>query len=102
MTLPKRREDQGADWESSSETAAAAAISREVRSRQAKVADVAAKAQKQQQAYLQVFQLYQAQIAQLKQAVGEQPATLQMSYRVPDTDLALSASRSGRPDDIIS
>ena len=84
----------GADWESSSETAAAAAISREVRSRQAKVADVAAKAQKQQQAYLQVFQLYQAQIAQLKQAVGEQPATLQMSYRVPDTDLALSASRS--------
>merc|ERR1711924_21896 len=55
----------GADWESSSETAAAAAISREVRSRQAKVADVAAKAQKQQQAYLQVFQLYQAQIARL-------------------------------------
>jgi len=83
-----------ATWESASESAAAAAVAREVRSRQAKVADVTIKAQKQQQAYLQVFQLYQAQIAQLKQAVGESPATLQMSYRVPDTDLALSASRS--------
>ena len=65
----------------------------EIASRQAKVGSVGAKAASQQQAYVQLFQLYQAQIAQLKQALGTQPAQLVAAYRVPDTDLALSASR---------
>jgi len=84
----------GSDWDSASETASVAAVARELGARAARATDVAAKARKQQQAYLQVFQLYQAQIAQLKQATGSQPAQLVASYRVPDSDLALSATRS--------
>ena len=83
----------GSSWDASADRASLAAVLGEIASRQAKVGSVGAKAASQQQAYVQLFQLYQAQIAQLKQALGTQPAQLVAAYRVPDTDLALSASR---------
>ena len=84
----------GSAWDSSAERASLAAVLNELAGRRAKVESVSAKATSQQQAYIQLFQLYQAQIAQLKQAAGAQPAQLTAAYRVPDTDLALSASRA--------
>jgi len=80
-------------WNYDSDRASLKSVLLELKSRNDRVTSVNAKAAAQQQSYMQLFQTYQAQIQQLQTAVQAAPQLYSLAYRIPDTDLALSASK---------
>lgn len=83
-----------AQWDFAGEQASLAAVATELASRSSRAVAIGVKAAAQQQSYMELFQMYQAQIAQLNQAVKGTPPSFSASYRLPDTNIALSATKS--------
>ncbi|KAJ8599052.1 hypothetical protein CTAYLR_009811 [Chrysophaeum taylorii] len=83
----------GAPWDSAAERGALKAVLTELKSRADRASTVGAKAAAQQSSYMQLFQTYQAQIQQLQAAVQSAPPQVALAYRVPDTDVSISATR---------
>lgn len=85
----------GATWDANSERDALGAVVTELKTRHDRAANVGAKASAQQSSYRQLFQTYQAQIQQLQAATQAAPPQIALAYRLPETDLAVSAGRQG-------
>ena len=83
----------GSSWTHDADRASLKAVLFELKARADRVTSVNAKAANQQQSYMQLFQTYQAQIQQLQAAVGAAPPAMSLAYRLPDTDLAIQASK---------
>ncbi|KAJ1463255.1 hypothetical protein M885DRAFT_504869 [Pelagophyceae sp. CCMP2097] len=84
----------GAAWDFESEQKSIGAVASEIAARARRANTIATKAAQQQQSYMELFQMYQSQIAQLQAATAGAPPSFSVSYRVPDTDVAMSASKS--------
>jgi len=80
-------------WSHDADRASLKAVLLELKARSDRVTSVNSKASAQQQSYMQLFQTYQAQIQQLQAAVGAAPPEASLAYRIPDTDLAIRASK---------